>query len=313
MTGRRFAPGGLGDQRHDPPVAVLDRRHLAHGDLRVRLVDEPHVRDAQHGAHDVGADGVDRRVVVVLRVALPGGRVEDRTALARLDHGRRAQVELGAADPHQTAGVELQQAGDVPLHRGLTGHEDAVVGLGVVARHALLVALAVVDVDVQLAAIEQRLEVEHRVVAVEDDLGVGLVVELGQLGEGRGHRDRQVGALSEHLDGALVPRDDAHRMVLVELLQHGQPLDQLVAASGVVGEVGDDIGADHWRMLRRGCFIHANGYEVDQEVAASTSGRTSVAPAARTAREPRVRVQPVTTRSSTSSTRCPSSPSAWRA
>ena len=193
MAGGRIPPGRVRDQVQDPAVAVLDGRGRAGDHLRVRLVDEAYAGDRQHGAHDVGAEGVDGGVVVVLRVALPGRRVEDGAALGRLEHRRRAQVQLRPSDPHQAVGVELQEPGDVPLHGGLAGHEDPVVGLGVVARHALLVALTVVDVDVQLAPVQQRLEVEHRVVAVEDDLGVGGGVELGQLGEVRGQRDRQLG------------------------------------------------------------------------------------------------------------------------
>ena len=77
------------------------------------------------------------------------------------------------------------------LHGGLAGDEDPVVGLGVVARHALLVALTMVDVDVQHPAVDQRLEVEDGVVAVEDDLRVEVVVQRGQLLEGLGREDRQ--------------------------------------------------------------------------------------------------------------------------
>ena len=119
------------------------------------------------------------------------------------------------------------------LHRSLAGHEDAVVGLGVVARHAVLVALAVVDVHVQLATVDERLEVEHRVVAVENDLGVQLGVELRQLGERRRGKDGQGRGGPQQPDGVVIAGNDPDRMTLVEQLQDGQPLD--AAGRGACG------------------------------------------------------------------------------
>ena len=71
------------------------------------------------------------------------------------------------------------------VHGSLAGHEEPVVGLGVVARHALLVALTVVDVHVQHPGIDQRLEVAHRVVAVQHDLGIELALQERELRERR--------------------------------------------------------------------------------------------------------------------------------
>ena len=94
VAGRRVAAVGLGDQRRGSAwCAARIAGDLAGGDLGVRLVDQPHVGHGEHRAHDVGAEGVDGGVVVVLGVALPGRRVEDgttrRSARARAG-GRRS-------------------------------------------------------------------------------------------------------------------------------------------------------------------------------------------------------------------------------
>ena len=250
------APGsraaGLGDQGQHRLVGLAHRGRAAAGDLGVRLVDQPDVGHGQHRARDDGAEGVERGVVVVLGVALPRGGVEHRAAGARREHGRRAQVELRAAGADQAVGVELEQAGGVALHGGRAGDEDAVVGLGVVAGHALLVALAVVDVDVQAPAVEQRLEVEHRVVAVQDDVGVQLGVELGEVAQRDRGQHGQRGAGLDDAGGGGIAHDDGHRQPLVEDLQHRQPLHELVGARGVVREVGDDGDRVHERMLDPG-------------------------------------------------------------
>ena len=141
-------------------------------DLGVRLVDQPDVGHGEDRADDRLPQSVHRRVVVVLRVALPRRCVQDRPPRARCHQRGPVQVELWPTDAHQSAGVELEQPGQVALDGGLSGHEDPVVGLGVVARHGLLVALTVVDVDVQPPTVEEGLEVEHRVVAVEHHLRV---------------------------------------------------------------------------------------------------------------------------------------------
>ncbi len=191
MSGRRVAGGGVGHEVEDLPVSRPDLGVGADRDPRVRLVDQPYVGHGEHLLHDPGPDRVDRGVVVVVRFIGPGRRVEHRAPHARRQRRHAVQVELWPADPHEAVGVELEQAERVPLDRRLAGDEDAVVGLGVVARHALLVALAVVDVHVQHPGLEQRVEVARRVVAVERHLGVQLGVQVPELGEVGGQQDRQ--------------------------------------------------------------------------------------------------------------------------
>ena len=97
--------GRVGPQRRPSPGCPGARpgRRVSAGDhLRVRLVDEPHVGDGQDGSHDVAADRVDGGVVVVVGVALPGGRVEHGATCARRQQRGRVQVELRPADAHQT-------------------------------------------------------------------------------------------------------------------------------------------------------------------------------------------------------------------
>ncbi len=249
VAGLGVALGGALDQVQDGLVALADRRDLAGGHLRVRLVDQPHVGQGEHGAHDLRPEHVDRGVVVVLGVALPGRGVQHGASVARRQQGSGAQVELGPADPHQPALVELHERRSVPLHRRLARDEHPVVGLGVVADHALLVALAVVDVHVQHPAVEQRVEVEHRVVAVHDDLRVEVVVQRGEVGEAGGVVHRERGPLLDDGAGRPVPRDDPHRMALGEPFEDGHPLQQLVGARGVVGEVREDVGLLHHEIL----------------------------------------------------------------
>ena len=84
------------------------------------------------------------------RVALPGGGVEHGAA-ARSAPASGAGRRSSCGRPMRTSRPSSNSisAVAVALHGGLAGDEDPVVGLGVVARHALLVALAVVDVHVQ--------------------------------------------------------------------------------------------------------------------------------------------------------------------
>ena len=80
-----------------------------------------------------------------------------------------------------------------------------------------------------------------RVVAVEDDLGVELVVQRRQLREGRRPR-APAGAVRSPSTAA----SPASRSTIAtgcdrrRGLEHRQPLDQLVGPGGVVREVGDD-------------------------------------------------------------------------
>ena len=135
------------------------------------------------------------------------------------------------------------------LHRCLARHEDPVVGLGVVARHALLVALAVVDVDVQHPTVDERLEVQRGVVAVEHDLAVEPGVEVRELGERRSREDRQRRLGPQQDRGLLIAHDDPHPVLLVQQVEDGQPLDELVGPRGVVREVGDDGDLVHSPIL----------------------------------------------------------------
>ena len=155
VPGRPVAGGGAPHQPDDPAVRRPDPAVVTVRDPGVRLVDQAYVGHGQHARHDLRPDGVDRGVVVVVRVALPGRGVEDGAPRARRQHRLAVQVELRAPDPHEVVEVELEQPGRVPLDGRLTGDEDPVVGLGVVAGHALLVALAMVDVGVQHPGLEE--------------------------------------------------------------------------------------------------------------------------------------------------------------
>src|SRR5688572_28307860 len=95
------------------------------------------------------------------------------------------QVERWTTDTNELGGIEVQQAGAVSVHRSLAGHEHPVVSLRDVARHALLVALAMVDVHMEHPSIDERLEVARRVVAVQDNLRAQLGVQERQLRERR--------------------------------------------------------------------------------------------------------------------------------
>ncbi len=131
----------------------------------------------------------------------------------------------------------------------LTGHEDSVVGLRVVAHHALLVALAVVDVHVQHPPVQQRLEVAHPVVAVDRDLRVELLVEVHELGELLGDEHRQAGRLLDDRARVGLTQHDGDAMDLIEAFEHRQPLQQLVDAGRVVPEVGDQVRLQHGRIV----------------------------------------------------------------
>ena len=228
-----------------PRCGQRHRRGAAGGDLGVRLVDDPDVGDGEDRADDRLPHGVHGRVVVVVRVPLPRRGVQHRTPRARRDERLAAQVELRATHPHEPPRVELEQPGDVALDGGLPGHEHPVVGLGVVARHRLLVALAVVDVDVQPATVEEGVEVLRGVVAVEHDLGVQLGVELGQLGQRLRDVHGEVGPRRHHRRRVGVAQDDADRVRGVEDLEDLEPLDELVGPAGVAGEVGSDGNRVH--------------------------------------------------------------------
>jgi hypothetical protein len=98
----------------------------------------------------------------------------------------------------------------------------------------------VVDVHVQHPALEQRVEVGRRVVAVERDLGVELLVELPERGELRGQQDRERRPLTHDERAASVAEDEADRLLAIEQLQDGEPLGQLVDVGRAVAEVGED-------------------------------------------------------------------------
>ena len=96
-----------------------------------------------------------------------------------------------------------------------------------------------------MPAVDERLEVEHRVVAVEHHVGIVAGIELGQLGEGRRQGNGEVGALGDQRRARRVAGDDTDPVGGVERLQDGQPLQELVGARLVVGEVGKDTDAVH--------------------------------------------------------------------
>ncbi len=245
---------GVSHRPEDAQVRLGHGRSAAGRDLGVRLVDESDVRHGEDRTHDRLAHQVHRGVVVVVRIALPRGGVQDRAPCAGRDERSPAQVELWPTDAHQPARVELQQPGHVALDGGLPRHEHPVVGLGVVARHGLLVALAVVDVDVQPTAVEQGLEVLRRVVAVEHHLGVQRGVELGELREGRGREHRQVRPRLDHRRRRRITQDDADGVDVVQDVEDLQPLDQLVGPAGVTREVRGDGNRVHDESLVRRVF-----------------------------------------------------------
>jgi hypothetical protein len=148
---------------------------------------------------------------------------------------------LRAADPDQLGLVELDQRGAVSAHRGLAGHQHPVVGLDLVADHADLVALPVVDVQVQHVPLHERVEVVHRVVDVDGDLEVAVLVQIHQVRKRRGEHAAQPRAREQFGVGLLVPRDDHDRMPGVEQFEHRQPLSELVELARVVGEVDGDL------------------------------------------------------------------------
>ena len=68
------------------------------------------------------------------------------------ERGGKLEVELGAADAHELRPSNAEQVVQVAPLGGLAGDEDDVVGLRLVRGHRDLVALPVIQVDVQAPA-----------------------------------------------------------------------------------------------------------------------------------------------------------------
>jgi hypothetical protein len=152
---------------HGDDLAVSRCHGLGSGrHARVRLVDHAVPGGGERG-HQRHPEHRHRRVVHRVGLALPRGCVEDGAPFRPRDGGRMRKIELGTADADEPAVVELEQVAPVPDLGRLARDEHPVVGLGLVARHRDLVALAVVHVDVQRTGPAQQLEVRRGVVDVQ--------------------------------------------------------------------------------------------------------------------------------------------------
>ncbi len=244
VAGPRVALVRRTDRGHDLAVPAGDGRNGRGRDPRVRLVHHPHVGQREQRLDDPDPEAVHGGPVVRLALALPGGGVHDRTAGRRGQLRGELEVELRSPDRHHLAVVEVDQGLAVALDRDLTGHEDPVVGLDLVGEAGQLVALAVVDVDVQHPRVVQRLEVAEPVVHVDADLELAGVVEVHQVEEG-GHADhRQRGAVLHLAHRAQLAQDDHDPVGAGQLLEDRQPLVELVGPVRCLGEVDRDLGVD---------------------------------------------------------------------
>ena len=154
------------------------------------------------------------------------------------------QVQLRTPDADEVRGIEPGQRGGMTSDGGLTGDEDLVVGLRLVADHADLVALAVVHVDVDRLLERQRLEVRPAVVDVDDRVEVGPVVQRHE-DLVPGHEEHPQGRQPEQRAVRLDVADDHDRRHVRPRLEDRKPLGQLVELGRAVREVERDIGAGH--------------------------------------------------------------------
>ena len=262
---RRAALARGGEQPHDLGVGRDDRGVVRGEHAGVRLVDDPDVGTLQQRAHDRDAVQVQRRVVVGVVLAGPRRRVQHGATAGRgLQDGGDVEVELRAPAHDEVVEVEADQRAPVPLDGGLPRDHDVVVGLGLVGDHGDLVRLAVVDVHVQGALVDQRLEVAPAVVHVDDGLHVDLLVEPAQAVEPEGEQHGQRRHLAQVLGELPVARDDRDRLPLGDALEHGQPLPQLVRLVRGVGEVRHDGVPGHLvhrRRELRGLLADGRGHE----------------------------------------------------
>ena len=146
-------------------------RRLAQRDAgaRVRPVDHPVPPGRDERAHHRRAVRGDRGVAHAAPVPLPGGGEEHHgAAVARQRRAREVDVDLRAAHLDQARLVEADQLADDPLAGGRAGDEHLVVRLELVARHVVLVGLAVADEHVRGVGEAHRREVRLVLVHVED-------------------------------------------------------------------------------------------------------------------------------------------------
>ena len=208
----------------------------------VGFVDNPRSRVIHHCLDDLHAVDVDGGVVVGFVLTLPRRRVGNGGPFGRGESRVYLEVELRASDTNQVRLVEPGQGRLVTIDRRLSRDENFVVRLCLVAHHADLVALTVIDMDVNGALEGQRLKIRPAVVDVDHGSEVRPVEESHQVLI-LGHQDDPQWRCAEKCVECVHLTDDHDRRDIVVAFEDGKPLRELIELGRTVGEVQGDIGA----------------------------------------------------------------------
>ncbi|PQM58882.1 MAG: hypothetical protein CL523_05780 [Actinomycetales bacterium] len=144
--------------------------------------------------------------------------------------------------------VEPGQGRLVTIDRRLSRDEDFVVRLCLVAHHADLVALTVIDMDVNGALEGQRLKIRPPVVDVDHGSEVRPVEQSHQVLI-PGNQDDPQWRFAVYCVECVHLTDDHDRRDIVFAFEDGKPLSELIELGRTVGEVQGDIGARYVREV----------------------------------------------------------------
>ena len=195
----------------------------------VRPIDQPVPAGGEERAHEGHPVPGDRGVAHARHVALGRRGVEDDRAavVGQGDRTGLVDVDLRAPDLHEGGPVEADELAPDAVTSGLAGDEHVVVGLELVARHVVLVGLAVAHEDVRRDREAHRREVLLVLVDVEHDPHALAVQEPlhrldGVAVHGDGavtQQDRGRAPLAGHHRDGVALGEAAHRLVpLVDLV-----------------------------------------------------------------------------------------------